>query len=264
MGKITSLKRRAKSSFSKKTFMSKNKTKRGDAVVYVKEKIRRSMHIYGNLFTSRQVIEGSGRPEFMDNSASFEFLSRDKHRFWNAYIITASKAFDDEVSSIALQETSDIIKASGYVEPEFDIFLFIRSLNDRSLRKPDVVHEVLGNLTEKEYRLVLEDKIIKNNPPSIFESVKFDMRFESGCGLYIVVDAPRITNEVINAFIVSFINGGELEYSSDTPVARHRLPAETFRTMMDHAQVPGFLIGNELRDPLTRGVWKSGKFRKQK
>jgi hypothetical protein len=251
-----SIKRRSRSSLIKAPFSDWSNNKRRDKVIYVKEKIRRGSGVHGGLYASHHLISNTGRPAFMDNFVHVEFLSRNKFTYWNCTIETASRVFWSKVEAVASAKTQELITESGYVPERLSIKEFIKNLNSR---KPKVIHEVLGNLSERDYKKSIIPQIILNDPPAVFESIKVDRTYESGLGLHIVIDVPSITHEVIVGVIERFLASGECEYEAEVPVPRESLPVETLDALMDKEGVPGYMLGNAMVRPKSRGVFKPGR-----
>jgi hypothetical protein len=252
----TRFSRRSRSSFLKTPFMQKTRKQRCDKVIYIKEKIRRSSNIFGPLFTSHHIIENTERPPFMDGLVSVLFLSRDRSKFWNCTIRTASRVFWDETDVLARKRADDLIRASGYVAPEFKSF---KEMFDDLIRGTRPTHDVLDGRTSQEYVRWLAPQIIKNEPLDVFEKVEIDYSYEYGCGLEVVLNTPAITLNVVNDFIRQFLESGEVAYTAEAPVPRDQLPTESFDEMMQKAMVPGYMIGNAIYDGKKRGVWKPGR-----
>ena len=82
----------------RRPFETLPKHRRSDAVIRVKNRIRRDAEAYGGRFTSRLALPD---PDFGCQWFDFHFLGSDRFTFWNAAMITARQAWLDAASSLA-------------------------------------------------------------------------------------------------------------------------------------------------------------------
>lgn len=216
-----------------KPFLELPLEQRQAEAIRLQKQIDRYISEYGGRFTSRAMLNEPGRPDIYNQSFSFYFLGRDKLTIWNAIIITARKAFWDEVNDLARNRATDMLTEEEREEvfnfefvpaqwsPTGEVLAYSRA--EREERR----FEKFGGLTYHEMCRKLEADIIHNEPPPIFESYSHDRSYVYGIGLYIVVDKEVINQPAIDAAIERFLELGEREWVSTHPVPRNRLPFET-------------------------------------
>lgn len=201
--------------------------------IHLQKQINRCISEYGGRFTSRTLLNEPGRPDIYNQSFSFYFLGTDKLTIWNAIIITARKAFWDEVSDLARNRVTDMLTEEEREEvfnvefvpaqwsPTGEVLGYSRA------KREEKRFEKFGGLTYYEMCRKLETDIIHNDPPPIFESYSLDRSYVYGIGLHIVVDKEVINQPTIDAAIERFLEMGEREWVSSHSVPRRRLPFET-------------------------------------
>ncbi|AHG65258.1 hypothetical protein [Advenella mimigardefordensis] len=184
----------------------------------LQQQIDQYIYEYGGGFTSRAMLNEPGRPEIYDQSFSFYFLGKDKLTIWNAIIITARKAFWDEVNDLARNRATDML-TDEELEEVFNVeFVPVQwsptgeVLGYSRAEKEERRFEKFGGLTYHEMCRKLETDIIHNEPPPIYESYSHDRSYVYGIGLYIVVDKEVINQPAIDAAIERFLELGEREW----------------------------------------------------
>lgn len=90
-------------------FISLPRHKRSDEVIRLKGRIKRDSDQYGGMFTSHLVLDEPGRPDLYNQGFDFYFPGQDRFTFWNAAIVTARKAFWEEVRELAYQRAAAML-----------------------------------------------------------------------------------------------------------------------------------------------------------
>lgn len=234
-------------------FVLKSRGKRSEAVIRLKNKMRKDVAMFGGSYTSHLYLEDdTDRPSVFCHDFDFYFPGESRFVLWNADIVTATSKFWGEVDSLAWDKAYGMLSEEE-AEEEFKLdFVQIEGTYGKSklfrfADKEEKKYEQFDGLTYSEYKRNLESDIIKNSPPEIFESFMTDRKFAYGIGLNIVVDEPTINHEVILKTIERFKDMGEVNWRSSTPVARDRLPMKTQRELMIEEQAPGVLMGRPVR-----------------
>lgn len=215
-----------------KPFVTRSNRERVSAVIKLRNKLRMRKHIFGGRFIGDSDIVNPDRPVLYQQEAFVYFPGTDKRVLWNAYIITARKAFWDKVGSMAFDRTRAMLPKE---EKERDIFSDFEPVSFNAwgqatayrLRERDESFEELGGMTQLEYEAKLEKEIIASEPPEIYESFSIDRGYEYGIGLKVVVDAEQINRETVEMVIDRFLAAGEADWRSEAAVPREKLPLET-------------------------------------
>ena len=213
-------------------FVSRPNRERASAVIRLRNRLRLERHIYGGRFVGSSDILDPERPILYKQDAHVFFPGADKRVFWNAYIITARKAFWDAVGSMASERAAAMrpkrqepFNIDDLFEPE-TFNAWGQATSYRMREKEEETYEVFDGMTERQYRAKLEKEIIASEPPQIYESFSIDDEYEYGIGLHVVVDAEQIDRETVERVIDRFTKLGEKEWKADIPVDRERLPFE--------------------------------------
>ena len=215
-----------------KPFVTRSNKERAGAVIKLRNKLRMHKHLFGGRFIGDPDIVNPDRPVLYQQEALVYFPGTDKRVLWNAYIITARKAFWDEVGSMAFDRVWAMLPKE---EKEQDIFSDFEPVSfnawgqatEYRLREEDESYEELEGMTREEYKARLEKEIVTNEPPEIYESFAIDKSYEYGIGLKVVVDAEQIDRETVEMIIDRFLAVGETDWRSETAVPREKLPFET-------------------------------------
>lgn len=214
-------------------FVTRSNRKRASAVVKLRNKIRLQRHIFGGRFIGDSDIVNPNRPVLYQQECFAYFPGTDKRVLWNAHIITARKAFWDEVEDIASKRTAALRpqKEEPFnIDELFEPMTFNawgQATTYRMREREEETHESFGGMTEREYSAKLEKEIIVNEPPEIYESFAVDRSYEYGIGLKVVVDAEQIDREIVELVIDRFLAIGETDWRTESPVQREKLPFET-------------------------------------
>ncbi len=205
--------------------------KRATEVLSLKGKILRDTAKYGGRFTSFLQLDEPERPALYCQSFSFYFPGTDRFTIWNADIVTARKAFWDEVTDIAYNRVSAGLTHEELEEDtRVDFVPAQRSSTGKVLTYTMVERERMrfekfGGRTFHEQWCKLESEIARNEPPPIHESFKLDRRYDYGIHLQIVIDAEVVDRTAVETAIDHFFAIGEMEWTSLEPIPRERLPS---------------------------------------
>jgi len=204
--------------------------KRREAVIRLKGKIRRDATEYGGHFTSHLVLNEPGRPDLYNQWFNFYFPGTDKFTIWNAYFITARKAFWNKLQDIAFNRAYAQLTAQEREENfKWEFVPAERSNTGKILtyklaeRQPMRFEQFSGRTFREQWHK-LESEIARDEPPLIYESFKLERGYVYGIGLSIVLDVDVINQVTIESAIERFIAIGETDWTSSEPVPTHRLP----------------------------------------
>ena len=210
-------------------FVTRSNRERASTVIRLKNRLRLERHIYGGRFVGSSDILDSERPALYKQDAHVFFLGTDKRVFWNAYIVTARKAFWDEVGSMASARTRKLMPKE---EKPWDIDDLFEPVSSNAwgqatayrMREQNESYDELGGMIRREYEAKLEKEIIATEPPEIFESFTIDNGYEYGIGLNVVIDAELIDRETVERVIDRFLELSETDWRAESPVPRDKLP----------------------------------------
>lgn len=218
-------------------FVTLSKHKRRDEVIKLKGKIKRDTQDYGGQFTSHLVLDEPGRPDLYNQWFSFYFLGKDRSIIWNAYIITARQAAWNQARDMAYDKMMEIMTPEEQsARNNLDFFMpadvsstgKIISYTANQKRK-SMQFDSFGGLTFSEQWDKLESEILRESPPTIYESFKLDHDYAYGIGLHIVIDTDVINQTTIEQAIAKFREIGETDWQATNPVPRERLPVVSLK-----------------------------------
>lgn len=182
------------------------------------------------MFTSRLVLDEPGRPDLYSQWFDFYFPGQDRFTVWNAEIVTARKAFWDEVHGLALKLTVSMLtpeEHSAEFSMEFEpaeVSSTGKVLSYKLIEQKKMQYEKFGGLTFFEQWEKLESEIVREAPPTIHELFRLDRSYAYGIGLYIVLDVDVIDRVAIEQAITNFRVIGETDWQAANPIPRERLP----------------------------------------
>lgn len=211
-------------------FSELSRSKRADHVIALKNRMRANVALYGGRFDSPLALNEPGRPAVYDQHFHFAFPSiDDRFTLWNANIFTAVGVFWNKVETLAYERVQAAMDAAGIVQ---DRGAFVPAMwsntgkvTGYTWERPNPGYDIFEGRTAREERQRVEAEIVRNDPPTVYESFSMDRRYEIGIGLEIVVDVqPRIDREIIETAIQAFQDLGEKEWRSPTAVPRQHLP----------------------------------------
>ena len=191
------------------------------------------------------------RPDIYNQWFDFYFLGRDRFTIWNARICTARLAFWDAARDLALDRAlAKLTPEECEKEHKFERVLsgFKDGQRYYILKKNSIrTYEKFGGLSFDDYWENLENEIVRNEPPVIYESFRLDTSYRYGIGLHLIIDAERINRMVIEQAIDRFYEIGEKEWQEAEPVPREKLPYESERESYAKVDYPSVLLGQKIR-----------------
>jgi len=231
-------------------FVALSQRQRRELYVRLRWKIRCEAPQYGGRFTSHLVME-EDRPDIYNQWFDFYFLGRDRFTIWNARICTARLAFWDAARDLALDRAlAKLTPEECEKEHKFERVLsgFKDGQRYYILKKNSIrTYEKFGGLSFDDYWENLENEIVRNEPPVIYESFRLDTSYRYGIGLHLIIDAERINRMVIEQAIDRFYEIGEKEWQEAEPVPREKLPYESERESYAKVDYPSVLLGQKIR-----------------
>lgn len=211
-------------------FIALPRHKRSDEVVKLRGRIRRDAGDYGGRFTSHLVLDEPERPNIYKQWFDFYFVGKDRFTIWNAEIVTVRRAFWDAANSLAY-ERADALRTPEEREAdsrlEFEPASRSRTgkvLTYQMVKREPIRYAQFDGMTFFEKWEALEAEIVRNEPPTVFESFSLDRSYAYGIGLRIVLDAEVIDQAAIERAIDRFQAVGETDWRAAEPVPRARLP----------------------------------------
>lgn len=234
-------------------FSDLSKTRRREAVIQLKNRIRRDTGMYGGLFTSHVMIEEEGRPDVFCHDADVYFPGAGKFTIWNADISTVTSELWGKAHSMAFDQAwGELTDEDTAEESRMDFIPHSRSPTGKVLSytladKPKRHYEQFDGRTFREQVVFLEKDILENNPPEIYECFELDKNYAYGIGLKMVVDEAFISVDAINRAIERFRAGGEVAWKAENPVAADRLPKKTEAEVAEEQRAHYILKGRRVR-----------------
>jgi len=176
------------------------------------------------------VLSEPGRPDIYNQWFDFCFPGTDRFTIWNAYFVTARKAFWEKVHDIARDRVEAMLTPDERKELYKLEFVPARRFKHweilayRLVEREEIRFEKFDGLTFYEQLRKLESEIVRNEPPKIHECFELDRSYAYGIGLKIVLDVDVVNRATIESAIDRFIAIGETDWISPDPVPRDRLP----------------------------------------
>lgn len=211
------------------TFVSLSRRKRRRIVIKLKNKIYQERSHCGGIFYDECCMgQSTGQSGNVWGWSDICFVGKDPAVLWNAEIITAQAALDDAIRTIAFEEVLRLTEVSeGQKDVQMmkltgsDIKDKIISCSGSDETKQN--YHVLGGLTFFQYVQKREREIALENPPLVFCRYQFLPGYVYGLGLRMVVDAVKLSQDVIETAIADFRLHGEREWCSPEPISvNHR------------------------------------------
>jgi hypothetical protein len=239
-----------------------SRRKQRDAFIRLRQKIRDEAAVYGGEFTSHHVLDEPDRSPIFNQWADFYFLGSDGLTIWNATIVTAVLEFWDNCEGIANERAWEMLtpeEQSAEAEIKFEPIWHKGKRMYRMVPKPEIVYDKFHGLTYHDYQDKLTEEIIKNEPPTVFESFSADRSYRYGIGLNVVIHVEAknypaasrgvsktrqqhenhleasfgvwtrgaINRATIEEAIHRFRTIGETDWRAEKPVPRNELPYES-------------------------------------
>jgi hypothetical protein len=210
--------------------------RRSEAVVRLKNQIRRTAAYYGGRFTSDLVMEEAADEGGSSQWLDFTFVGTNRFTLWNAVIRTTKCAFRDSVHGLAharawaaLSDEEQRQETAWEFEPA-DRAKTGKVLTYRMVPREFARYAKFDGRTLAEQIHLLEAKTTRDEPPAIHESFRLDRSYRYGIGLDIVVDVPIIDRASVEMAIDRFVAIGETDWVADAPVPHERLSTTRVET----------------------------------
>lgn len=212
-------------------FFTLSQHKRRDEVIRLKGRIKRDSNEYGGMFTSHLVLDEPDRPDVYNQWFDFLFIGQDRFTIWNAAIITAQQAAWDAAHGLAYErmmammtpEEKSAWNSLELFEPA-EVSSTGKVLSYTLTKRKAMRFKSFGELSFFEQWEKLESEIIRDEPPTIYESFRLDRSYAYGIGLHIVLDVDVINRAAIEQAITRFRVIGETDWQAANPVPHERLP----------------------------------------
>ncbi|EMA5681493.1 hypothetical protein U3Z00_003606 [Salmonella enterica] len=206
-------------------FTSLSRRCRRKKVILLKNLLRQERHRCGGIYYDACDISPVGdKPDRIWGWSDICFTGLDPVVLWNAEIITAQMAFNDAVHAQAFDETRRLLNKNERenefrmeTRPNYDAKGKILS-HTMVFRKPSE-YAIFGGLTFSQYVHKREQEIARDDPPIIHCCYRFLPNYAYGLGLQMIVDAPSLSQQIIEAAISDFRLRGECEWHSPKPVS---------------------------------------------
>jgi hypothetical protein len=201
-----------------------------DSFIRLRQKIRNNIAVYGGQFFSHHVLDEPGRPAIYNQWADVYFLGGDGLTIWNACLITAASEFWETSEDMAHSRAWEMLtpeERSAEAEIKFEPVWSNGQRMYRMLERPHITYDKFGGLTFRDYQEKINEEIIQNEPPAIFESFTLDRSYRYGIGLNIVIHTGEINRASIEEAIRRFRAIGEKDWRAENPVPRNELPQES-------------------------------------
>ncbi len=213
-----------------------------DSFIRLRQKIRNRIAIDGGQFLSRHVLNEPGRPAIFNQWADVYFLGGDGLTIWNASIVTATSEFWETAEDMAHSRAWDMLtpeEQKAEAEMKFEPIWVNGQRMYRMLERPVFTYDKFGGLTFRDYQEKINEEIIQNDPPAIFESFTLDRSYRYGIGLNMVIHATEITRTSIEDAISRFRAIGEQNWRAEHPVPRNELPQESMKAAFRKIEING-------------------------
>ena len=207
--------------------------KQRDSFIRLRQKIRNRIAVDGGQFLSRHILDEPGRPAIFNQWADVYFLGGNGLTIWNTSIVTATHEFWETVEEMAHSRAWEMLtpkEQQAEAEMKFEPIWYHGKRMYRMLERPVLTYDKFGGLTFRDYQEKINEEIIKNEPPAIFESFTLDRSYRYGIGLSMVVHAKEITRMSIEDAIRRFRAIGEQNWRAEHPMPRNELPRESMKT----------------------------------
>ncbi|MBH2948380.1 hypothetical protein I5Q45_04640 [Serratia marcescens] len=221
-------------------FSSLSRRSRRQKVIRIKNLIYNERHRCGGIFYDEcDFAQFDNEPDHIWEWSDVYFTGLDSADFWNAEIITAQVAFRDVCHSRAFDEACEMLSEQER-ENEFQINTFPNYNSQGKIISHTLIHreackyDVFGGLTFLEFVEKREFEIEINDLPAIHCGYKFLPGYAYGLGLRMIVDAPYLSQQVIEDAIADFRERGEREWHSPEAVS---FPVACLNNVTRHRQV---------------------------
>jgi len=206
-------------------FSSLSRRSRRQKVIRIKNLIYNERHRCGGIFYDEcDFAQFDDAPDHIWDWSDIYFTGLDPADFWNAEIITAQVAFRDACHSRAFDEACEMLSEQER-ENEFKINTCPNYNSQGKIISHTLVHreackyDVFDGLTFFGFVEKRELEIVINDPPAIHCGYKFLPDYVYGLGLRMVIDAPYLSQQIIEDAIADFRERSEHEWHSAEAVS---------------------------------------------
>jgi len=206
-------------------FSSLSRRSRRQKVIHLKNLIHNERHRCGGIFYDEcDFTQFDDEPDHIWEWSDIYFTGLDPADFWNAEIITAQVAFRDAYHSRAFDEACEMLSEQER-RNEFNVNTCTNYNFQGKVISHTLVHreackyDCFGLLTFFEFVEKRELEIMINDPPAIHFGYKFLPDYAYGLGLRMIVDAPSLSQQIIEDAIADFRKRGEREWHSPEAVS---------------------------------------------
>lgn len=188
-----------------KPWLSKSSRRRRGDLIRLRNDIRLTSKWFGGVFFSADVIDGA-------SWADVFFLSKDRRKIYNATLLCACYAYQEELEEKANEEAEAILPFSFSFRRNPDSGFLSIDFEDES--SPEYI-EAFGEGGRRGFvsRRVADMANTKQYP--IRESVELFDDYSFGIGLRAVVDVPTLTVGHVILFVERFLDSGEQPWRSE-------------------------------------------------
>lgn len=192
-----------------KPFVELARHRQKDQFIGVRNRIRRAAPVLGGLFYTHDYMHGK-------NSWLDGYFLGPVPVFYNFAIETAIHRFKEECMDAAWDE------ADALVPHRFNLFEGAKKdpvtgnyvCNVREPRN----HPEFGGLTRIDWVMKRAAELAEEGKIEVFEEVSLHRDYRHGIGLHATVNVPFLTVDAVNAFIRTFLEGGEKAWRGETPL----------------------------------------------
>ncbi|MEN4889771.1 hypothetical protein [Erwinia billingiae] len=209
----------------KRIFSSLSRRSRRQKVIHIKNLIHNERHRCGGIFYDAcDFTQFDNEPDHLWEWSDIYFTGLDPADFWNAEIITAKVAFRDAYKSRAFDEVREMLSDEER-ENEFKINKVPNYNAQGKIISHTLVHnepckyDFFDGLTFFEFVEKRELEIVINDPPVVHCGYKFLPDYAYGLGVRMVIDAPALSQQVIENAIADFRGRGECEWNSPEAIS---------------------------------------------
>ena len=141
------------------------------------------------------------------------FLTADGKGFYNATLETARCAYAERIMDAGYEYAESIAPmpdfAFGPADPATGCVELL----------PEPAHPAFGGKSRYETAKDKAKELALQGACPVFESIELDRSYRYGVGLHAVIDAPELTRERVESFILSFRAAGEAPFSGTRPIS---------------------------------------------
>jgi hypothetical protein len=204
----------------KRIFSSLSRRRRRQKVINLKNRIHQERYRCGGVFYDEcDLTQFDDTSDYIWEWSDIYFTGLDPADFWNAEIITAQVAFRDAYHSRAFDEACEMLNVQER-ESEFKINKYPnynaqgKIISYTLLNHEACQYECFDGLTFFEFVKKRECEIVVNDPPVIYCGYNFLPNYTYGLGAQMIVDAPALSQRIIEDAIADFRGRGEREWQS--------------------------------------------------